>query len=148
MYSYEILRREPQKTSASNLIPGNFWSVWFCAPEHNDKLTFKFIFRLATNTSPTEFSEPKVRILWKLAQEADFDIKELESLKEEMHHYEKRLQKLQNLKTEIDLSVDQPDLNEFVTKDKMGKKLAKHTDSVQKLHAELEAKIVTRHSEF
>ena len=115
---------------------------------HNDKLTFKFIFRLATNTSPTEFSEPKVRILWKLAQEADFDIHELESLKEEMHHYEKRLQKLQNLKTEIDLSVDQPDLNEFVTKDKMGKKLAKHTDSVQKLHAELEAKIVTRHSEF
>jgi len=112
------------------------------------KQDYERLHRLATNTSPTEFSEPKVRILWKLAQEADFDIKELESLKEEMHHYEKRLQKLQNLKTEIDLSVDQPDLNEFVTKDKMGKKLAKHTDSVQKLHAELEAKIVTRHSEF
>ena len=106
------------------------------------------IFRLATNTSPTEFSEPKVRILWKLAQEADFDVQEMDSLKQEMHHYEKRLQKLHHLKTEIDLSKDQVDLNEFVTKDKMGKKLAKYVDSVQKLHAELEAKIVTRHSEF
>merc|ERR1712156_592134 len=111
------------------------------------KQDYERLHRLATNTNPTEFSEPKVKILWKLAQEADFDTAEMESLKQEMHHYEKRLQKLHNLKAEIDL-VDQPDINEFVTKDKMGKKFAKHEDSVKKLHAELEAKIITRHTEF
>jgi len=111
------------------------------------KQNYDRLHRLATNANPTEFSEPKVKILWKLAQEADFDTAEMESLKQEMHHYEKRLQKLHNLKAEIDL-VDQPDINEFVTKDKMGKKFAKHEDSVKKLHAELEAKIITRHTEF
>ena len=43
---------------------------------------------------------------------------------------------------------DHPDFNEFVTKDKMGKKFAKHEDSVKKLHAELEARIINRHTEF
>jgi len=112
------------------------------------KQDYERLHRLATNTNPTEFSEPKVRILWKLAQEADFDIEELESLKQEMHHYEKRLQKLHHLKAEIDIA-GTPDLDESMFgKNKMGKKLAKHLDSVQKLHAELEAKIVTRHTEF
>lgn len=95
--------------------------------------------RLSTNTNPTEFIEPKVKGLWKLAQEADFTDEELESLRQELHHYEKRVEKLHQLKAETQLVNDEK---------KMARKLAKHLDSVDKLHAELASKIAARHSEL
>ena len=75
--------------------------------------------RLATNANPTEFVEPKVRGLWKLAQEADFNNDELESLRQELHHYEKRMEKLHHLKAEVTLQ----DNHRY--EDKINRKLGK-----------------------
>ena len=50
-----------------------------------------------------EFVEPKVQGLWKLALETDFTPDELESLKVELLHYEKRLLKLRHLQPEAAL---------------------------------------------
>lgn len=97
--------------------------------------------RLSTNTQPTEFVEPKVKGLWKLAQEADFTTEELESLKAELHHYEKRLEKLHHLKAGVNLI-------DAHLEGKMDRKLAKHSDSVERLHMELASKIAARHSEL
>ena len=102
---------------------------------------YERLHRLSTNSQPTEFVEPKVRGLWKLAQEADFTMEELESLKQELQHYEKRLEKLHHLKAEVHL-VDSH------LEQKMDRKLAKHSDSVEKLHIELASKIAARHSEL
>ena len=95
--------------------------------------------RLATNANPIDFFEPKVKGLWKLAQEADFNEDELQSIRDELQHYEKRLQKLHHLKAELNIVQDS---------EKMAKKLNKHLDTVDKLHAELASKIAARHSEL
>lgn len=97
--------------------------------------------RLSTNSQPTEFVEPKVKGLWKLAQEADFTTEELESLKSELHHYENRLEKLHHLKAGVNLI-------DAHLEGKMDRKLAKHSDSVERLHIELASKIAARHSEL
>ncbi|XP_029662643.1 uncharacterized protein LOC115235150, partial [Formica exsecta] len=47
-----------------------------------------------------DFIESKVQGLWKIALEAKFSSEELESLKEELLHYESRLLKLRHLHTE------------------------------------------------
>lgn len=106
----------------------------------NLKEDYDRLHRLATNSyQVVEFSEPKVRGLWKLAQEADFNHEELESVRQELEHYEKRLEKLYQLKAERKLVSDS---------EKLDKKLAKHHLSVEKLHMELESKIAARHSEL
>ena len=89
-----------------------------------------------------------------MAQEADFSEEELESLKQELHHYEKRLEKLHHLKAEVNLvgekEYEQNNDSTFGghNKNRMGRKLSKHADSVDKLHAELSSKIAARHSEL
>ena len=64
----------------------------------NLKKSYERLHRLATNTHEREFEEPKVNGLWKLAQEADFNSEELESMKKELKHYEHRLQKMHHMK--------------------------------------------------
>ncbi len=107
--------------------------------------------RLSVNSVPTEFSEPKVRGLWRLAQEADFNSEELESLRQELHHYEKRIEKLHHLDAELKLvdSRHGGDIDEKTDgRKKMDRKLAKHEDTVKKMHADLASKIAARHSEL
>merc|ERR1739838_1124644 len=50
-----------------------------------------------------QFGEPKVAGLWKLALMAKFEPEELESLREELGHYERRLEKMQFIKAELQL---------------------------------------------
>ena len=95
--------------------------------------------------------------LWKLAQEADFTEDELESLRKELNHFEKRIEKLHYLKAELNL-VDSRhkkdldlELNNGMKTDgrkKMDRKLEKTADSIDKMHADLTAKIAARHSEL
>ncbi|UYV85053.1 LRPAP1 [Cordylochernes scorpioides] len=65
-----------------------------------------------------QFEEPEVEQLWKLAQKANFTGPELESLREELHHYENRLKKLQIFKSDIDgkISVENPEHHQFKEK--------------------------------
>ncbi|XP_023329038.1 alpha-2-macroglobulin receptor-associated protein isoform X2 [Eurytemora carolleeae] len=68
------------------------------------KSGFDRLHRLATNQGEYQgFVEPKVAGLWKIALEADFEAEELESLRQELSHYEKRLEKLRFLQSELEL---------------------------------------------
>jgi len=129
--SIHLLDDEDKETFDFNTLDGKAKAL---------KEDYHRLHRLATNANPTEFVEPKVRGLWKLAQEADFNDEELESLRQELHHYEQRMVKLHHLKA--DFETDER------LEEKKNRKLAKHADSVDKLHAELAAKIAARHSEL
>jgi len=110
------------------------------------------------------FHEPKVAGLWKLAQEAEFSQKELDSLRTELKHYEHRLQKLHLMKAEKSLMEDEGrDVIKNGSNDvtgngaqhgfdlrlkQMDKKVKKQADTVKDIHVELERKIVARHTEL
>ena len=94
--------------------------------------------------------------LWELAQEADFDADELHSLRQELHHFQVKLDKFRHLEAEI-RSVDERKNDEDVggTNEKktqgrliMDKKLKKHMESIDHLQKDLELKIASRHSEL
>ena len=124
------------------------------------KKNYERLHRLATNTHPIrEFEEPKVNGLWKLAQEADFNAEELQSLRKELKHYEQRLQKLHLLTAELDMVDKRREDENDVEKDqeiwektdgrkRMDSKLKKHKDTVDKLHNSLKNRIAARHSEL
>jgi len=113
--------------------------------------------RLATNRGEeAEFEEPKVAGLWKLAMNSDFTPIELESIREELIHYQKRLEKMHFLQRELSM-VDERHGGRMVADDEdektegrklMDRKLAKHLEAVSKLHESLETKIMSRHNEL
>jgi len=123
----------------------------------NVKEGYDRLHRLATNQGENEgFSEPKVAGLWKIALEADFEDEELESIRQELGHYEKRIEKLRFLQNELQL-VDERHGGKYGSDDDddktegrrvMDRKLAKNTEAVEKLHDSLEKKILTRHREL
>jgi len=100
-----------------------------------------------------DFSDPKVQGLWKIAMKADFTSDELNSLRTELKHYEKRLEKLQQLQGELFLK------SEFKAKDHHlhtdGDMKSVYTDkikrqerTIEKLHNVLEERIMNRHTEL
>lgn len=113
--------------------------------------------KLAINQAgEDEFNEPKVNGLWKLALDADFEPAELESLRMELVHYERRITKMQFLKAELQL-VDERhggkygldgDNDKAEGRNMMDRKLAKHTEAITKIHEDLENKIMARHAEL
>merc|ERR1740131_411155 len=120
------------------------------------KRDYERLHRLATN-QPLEspFNEPKVAGLWKLALEAKFEPEELESLRQELAHYETRLEKMHFLEAELRL-VDERHGGKFGPDDDdktegrsiMDRKLEKHISHVAKLHETLEGRIIARHNEL
>lgn len=121
------------------------------------KQNYDRLHRLATN-QPVEnqFGEPKVAGLWRLALTAKFEPTELESLRQELVHYERRLEKMRFLEAELRL-VDERHGGKYGIEgdeDKpegrriMDRKLGKHTEEVAKLHESLESKILARHNEL
>lgn len=118
------------------------------------KQNYDRLHRLATN-QPIEnhFAEPKVAGLWRLALAAKFDPEELESLRQELVHYERKLDKMRFLKAELKL-VDERHGGKYDDDDKpegrriMDRKLAKHTEEVVKIHESLESSILARHNEL
>ncbi|KAF2364937.1 Alpha-2-macroglobulin receptor-associated protein domain 1 [Trinorchestia longiramus] len=114
-----------------------------------------------------EFIEPKVAGLWKLAAAADFTQDELESLHTELKHYENRLLKVRHLTGEVlrlrkmgaEEDEDHPDpevrleqklaeVNESEGERLLQERLAKQRRTVEKLHEDLETRILQRHSEL
>jgi len=120
------------------------------------KNNYDRLHRLATNQGEeNQFGEPKVAGLWKLAMMAKFEPEELESLREELGHYERRLEKMQFIRAELRL-VDERHGGKYGLDDDdktegrrmMDRKLSKHTDAVAKMHESLESKIMARHNEL
>lgn len=101
-----------------------------------------------------EFTEEKVQKLWQLAQKGDFLPAELESLREELKHYEHRLRKLHHFRNELELkkqagvsSEKQSDVHPDELKTLQQR--VKHYDhKVSKVHADLESRILQRHLEL
>lgn len=94
-----------------------------------------------------EFVEPKVQGLWKVALEAKFSPEELSSLKEELLHYESRLLKLRHLHAEGALEAAQKGQHDLENST-AEQHIKKHVRTVQKLHTDLESKIMQRHTEL
>ena len=104
-----------------------------------------------------DFEEPKVQGLWKIALKGDFSPEELESLRTELRHYEQRLQKLRYLQAQHSLQQVKTDISpEEVTSNKseiedskdLRQRIKLQSRKVEKLHADLEARITQRHLEL
>ncbi|CAH0723556.1 unnamed protein product, partial [Brenthis ino] len=92
-----------------------------------------------------EFIEPKVQGLWRMAAAGNFTVDELASLKVELQHYESRLLKLRTLHADQQIAAAGDKMDHFADQQQM---IKKHTRKVEKLHAELEGKIMARHTEL
>uniref|UniRef100_A0A8D9AL89 Alpha-2-macroglobulin receptor-associated protein n=1 Tax=Cacopsylla melanoneura TaxID=428564 RepID=A0A8D9AL89_9HEMI len=96
-----------------------------------------------------EFVEPRVQVLWSMAQKGNFSNNELESMRVELHHYEKRLLKLRHLQAEA--ALDTNDIRK-VTGEKiendMNEVIKKQQRKVEKYHQHLESKITKQHMEL
>ncbi|KZC08984.1 PREDICTED: alpha-2-macroglobulin receptor-associated protein [Dufourea novaeangliae] len=102
----------------------------------------------AKGPNDKQFIEPKVQGLWRFVLEAPFSPEERASLKEELHHYEGRLLKLRHLHTEAALEAvrqGQPHTLDNIT---MQQHIKKHARTVQKLHRDLETRIMQKHTEL
>ncbi|XP_017878039.1 alpha-2-macroglobulin receptor-associated protein [Ceratina calcarata] len=95
------------------------------------------------------FVEPKVQGLWRVVLEADFSPEERASLRDELMHYEGRLLKLRHYHTEAALeAAHRGKTFDSQRNSTLEHRIKKHARTVEKLHADLEAKIVRRHSEL
>ncbi|XP_039750609.1 alpha-2-macroglobulin receptor-associated protein isoform X1 [Pararge aegeria] len=101
-----------------------------------------------------EFIEPKVQGLWKMAAAANFTVDELESLKVELKHYESRLLKLRTLHADHVSNFDKHRSKVAAAGDKMDQfadqqqMIKKHSRKVEKMHADIEGRIMARHTEL
>lgn len=95
-----------------------------------------------------EFIEPKVQGLWRVALEAKFSPDELTSLKQELLHYESRLLKLRHLHTEAALEAARKGNSYELDNSTSQQHIKKHVRTVQKLHTELETRIMQKHTEL
>lgn len=109
--------------------------------ERLDRLTAK-------GPNHRDFIEPKVQGLWKIALEAKFSSEELASLKEELLHYESRLLKLRHLHAEEALKAAQKEQVYDLDNSTTEQHIKKHIRTVQKLHIDLENKILQKHTEL
>ncbi|XP_026333498.1 alpha-2-macroglobulin receptor-associated protein [Hyposmocoma kahamanoa] len=101
-----------------------------------------------------EFIEPKVQGLWRLATAGNFTVDELASLKVELQHYESRLLKLRHLQADHVSNLEKHRSKVAAAGDKMDhfddqqQMIKKHTRKVQKMHEDLEGRIMARHNEL
>ncbi|KAK9505386.1 hypothetical protein O3M35_009458 [Rhynocoris fuscipes] len=98
-----------------------------------------------------EFVEPKVQGLWKLAVAANFTPDELESIKAELFHYEKRLLKLRRLHIDAAMEEEQrksKGLDKIENVELMDDLIKKHTRKVAKIHLDIESRILGKHTEL
>lgn len=95
-----------------------------------------------------QFVEPKVQGLWRIVLEADFSPEERASLKEELTHYEGRLLKLRHYHTEAALEAARRGKQFELENSTLEQQIKKHARHVEKLRADLEAKIIQRHTEL
>jgi hypothetical protein len=110
-------------------------------------------FKSTTN----EFEEENVQKLWELALKSDFNNDELMSLKEELEHYQNRVRKLKFFESQLEsdliagkqINENNDNIDGDFDDDKHLKKKVKELNhKVNKIHNELESRIMQRHIEL
>lgn len=99
------------------------------------------------------FEETRVNKLWEMAQKADFTPSELESLKDELHHYEHRVKKLKFLEAELDFSNERHESKKYAedkseVQKQREQRVKDYNYKVNKIHNEIESRILQRHLEL
>lgn len=108
----------------------------------------------AKGPNSREFVEPKVQGLWKVAVESNFTGDELESLRIELLHYENRLLKLRHMQAEAALNDDYHKKKIDIAGGKtsgmmmMEDNIKKQSRKVEKIHLDIETKIMQKHLEL
>ncbi|XP_014239368.1 alpha-2-macroglobulin receptor-associated protein [Cimex lectularius] len=110
------------------------------------------IYRMAMGGPKSqEFTEPRIQGLWRMALTSNFKPDELESLRSELFHYERRLMKLRRLHVEAAME-DEQRKNSGIDKieglDFTSDLIKKQTRKVAKMHLDIESKIMERHTEL
>lgn len=106
----------------------------------------------ARGSNDSDFIEPKVQGLWRVAQGGNFSVDELASIKIELHHFESRFLKLRTMHAEHALSLEKYNSGKADGKrhdrvEELDQKIRKQSRKVEKLQADLEKKLL-RHSEL
>lgn len=106
----------------------------------------------ARGSHSSDFVEPKVQGLWRLAQAGNFTTDELASIKIELHHFESRFMKLRTMNAEHAMSLEKyknvkPGDNKHDRMEELDQKIRKQARKVEKIQADLEKKLM-RHSEL
>ncbi|KAH1012772.1 hypothetical protein HUJ05_011868 [Dendroctonus ponderosae] len=115
--------------------------------DHLDKLS-------GSGPASKEFVEPKVQGLWRIAVQSNFSTAELQSLKSELFHYENRLLKLRHMQVEHALNEAKYNKKQKFSGEKsngqkmMEDNIKKQARKVDKIHLDIETKIMQRHIEF
>ena len=100
----------------------------------------------------SDFIEPKVQVLWRIAQQSNFTVDELASMKIELHHFESRFLKLRQLHAEHALTMEkykhvkQGDKH-YDHVDELESKIKKQSRKVEKLQEDIENRL-RRHTEL
>ncbi|XP_044742445.1 alpha-2-macroglobulin receptor-associated protein isoform X2 [Chrysoperla carnea] len=122
--------------------------------KHNELLDGYRELESKANKGPLhrEFSHPKVEALWQTALHGNFSHSELDSLKLELKHYQKRLNHLQKLQHERNV-LDK--LNRQKNDDERSREainldvtIEDHAAKVFNIHRQLEDKIASKHNEL
>ncbi|XP_066149520.1 alpha-2-macroglobulin receptor-associated protein [Euwallacea fornicatus] len=115
--------------------------------DHLDKLA-------SSGPASKEFVEPKVQGLWRIALESNFSTAELQSLKAELLHYENRLLKLRHMQVEHAINEEKHNKKQKFSGEKshghkmMEDNIKKHARKVDKIHLDIETKIMQKHIEL
>lgn len=95
----------------------------------------------ATNSS--DFIEPKVQGLWRIALESNFTAEQLASIKVELHHFESRFLKLRQMHAEHALSLEKYKHGDkhYEKLEELEGKIKKQSRKVEKLQEDLEKRL-------
>lgn len=100
---------------------------------------------VSKGSNSSDFIEPKVQGLWRIAQESNFTADQLASIKVELHHFESRFLKLRQMHAEHALSLEKYK-HEHGDKhhdkiDELESKIKKQSRKVEKLQEDLEKRL-------
>jgi alpha-2-macroglobulin receptor-associated protein len=106
----------------------------------------------ARGSNSSDFIEPKVQGLWRIAQAGNFTADELSSIKIELHHFESRFLKLRSMHAEHALTMEKyksvkPGDKHNDRIDELEGKIKKQSRKVEKIQEDLEKKLF-KHTEL
>lgn len=106
----------------------------------------------ARGSNSSDFIEPKVQGLWRIAQAGNFSVDELASIKIELHHFESRFLKLRSMHAEHALAMEKSKSVKHGDKsydrlDELEGKIQKQSRKVEKIQDELEKRLL-KHTEL
>lgn len=94
-------------------------------------------------SNSSDFIEPKVQKLWRIAQESNFTADQLASIKVELHHFESRFLKLRHMHAEHALSLEKYKYGDKHHEkiEELEAKIKKQSRKVEKLQEDLEKRL-------